>query len=59
MVAMQNGDSELQTDVVFIIEATSMNGTYINELKSSYITPILEYEQFLLLQQLERLFLNL
>ncbi|KAK7582357.1 hypothetical protein V9T40_013802 [Parthenolecanium corni] len=43
MVAMQNGDPELQADVVFIIEATSMNGTYINELKSGYITPILEY----------------
>lgn len=39
---MQNGDPELQADVVFIIEATSMNGTYINELKSGYITPILE-----------------
>lgn len=42
MVALQNSDSELQADVVFIIEATSMNGTYVNELKSSYITPILE-----------------
>lgn len=43
MVTAQHNDHDPQADVVFVIEATSMNGTFINELKSSYILPILEW----------------
>lgn len=42
MVNGQYMDYEVQTDVVFLIEATSMNGTYVNELKTGYIHQILE-----------------
>lgn len=35
-------EPEPQIEVVFVVEATSMNGTYVNELKTSYIHPILE-----------------
>lgn len=42
MVNTLSNEAESQADVVFVIEATSMNGTFINELKSNYILPILE-----------------
>ncbi|CAG9124671.1 unnamed protein product [Plutella xylostella] len=32
-----------QAQVIFIIEATAANGAYINELKTNYIIPTLEY----------------
>nr|XP_018900911.1 PREDICTED: mediator of RNA polymerase II transcription subunit 25 isoform X2 [Bemisia tabaci] len=32
-----------QADIVFLIEATAMNGAYINDLKSNYVVPTLEY----------------
>ena len=32
----------LQADVVFLIEATAVNGAYINDIKSNYIIPTLE-----------------
>lgn len=39
------GPSEhcLQADVIFIVEATAVNGAYINDLKTNYIIPSLEY----------------
>ncbi|XP_060532010.1 mediator of RNA polymerase II transcription subunit 25 isoform X2 [Cylas formicarius] len=36
-------DHGLQADVVFVIEATAVNGAYINDIKSNYIIPSLEY----------------
>lgn len=33
----------LQADVVFLIEATAVNGAYIADIKSNYIIPTLEY----------------
>lgn len=32
----------LQADVVFLIEATAVNGAYIIDIKSNYIIPTLE-----------------
>lgn len=39
-------EHDVPMDVVFLIEATAMNGIYINELKTNYIQPILEYVIF-------------
>lgn len=33
----------LQADVVFVVEGTAVNGAYINDLKTNYIIPSLEY----------------
>ncbi|XP_050304087.1 mediator of RNA polymerase II transcription subunit 25-like isoform X1 [Anthonomus grandis grandis] len=33
----------LQADVVFLIEATAVNGAYISDIKTNYIIPSLEY----------------
>lgn len=35
-------DHGLQADVIFVIEATAINGAYINDLKTNYILPSLE-----------------
>lgn len=32
----------LQADVLFIVEATAVNGAYLNDIKSHYIIPALE-----------------
>lgn len=32
----------MQADVVFVIEATAINGAYINDIKSHYVIPSLE-----------------
>lgn len=36
-------DHCLQADVIFTIEGTAINGAYINDLKTNYIIPSLEY----------------
>ncbi|XP_061380464.1 mediator of RNA polymerase II transcription subunit 25-like isoform X1 [Danaus plexippus] len=36
-------DSPIQAEVIFVIEATSVNSAFINELKTNYIIPTLEY----------------
>ncbi|KAF7285039.1 mediator of RNA polymerase II transcription subunit 25-like isoform X2 [Rhynchophorus ferrugineus] len=36
-------DHGLQADVVFLIEATAANGAYINDIKSHYIIPTIEF----------------
>ncbi|XP_031341690.1 mediator of RNA polymerase II transcription subunit 25-like isoform X2 [Photinus pyralis] len=33
----------LQADVIFVVEGTAVNGAYINDLKTNYIIPSLEY----------------
>lgn len=33
----------LQADVLFVIEATAVNGAYLNDIKSHYIIPALEW----------------
>lgn len=40
---MVASDIENIADVVFVIEATAINGAYINDLKTNYIIPTLEY----------------
>lgn len=35
-------DHGLQADVVFLIEATAVNGAYIADIKTNYIVPSLE-----------------
>lgn len=35
-------DSPTQAKVIFVIETTSANSVYINELKTNYIVPTLE-----------------
>lgn len=35
-------DTPVQAEVIFLIEVTSTNGAYINELKTNYIVPTLE-----------------
>lgn len=30
-------------DVIFVIEGTAINGAYINDLKTNYLIPALEY----------------
>lgn len=36
-------DHCIQADVVFVIEGTATNGAYLNEFKTNYIVPTLEY----------------
>lgn len=36
------GEHVLQADIVFVIEATAVNGAYINDLKANYVVPSLE-----------------
>jgi mediator of RNA polymerase II transcription subunit 25 len=36
-------DHGLQADIIFVIEGTAVNGAYINDLKTNYIIPSLEY----------------
>ncbi|XP_063369516.1 mediator of RNA polymerase II transcription subunit 25-like [Cydia amplana] len=36
-------ETPIQAELIFVIEATSTNGAYINELKTNYIIPTLEY----------------
>ncbi|CAG9766643.1 unnamed protein product [Ceutorhynchus assimilis] len=38
-----SADHVLQSDVVFLIEATAVNGAYIADIKTNYIIPSLEY----------------
>ncbi|EFN84184.1 mediator of RNA polymerase II transcription subunit 25 [Harpegnathos saltator] len=33
----------MQADVIFVIEGTAVNGAYLNDLKTSYVIPTLEY----------------
>ncbi|XP_011297129.1 mediator of RNA polymerase II transcription subunit 25 isoform X2 [Fopius arisanus] len=42
---MVPGPSEhgIQADVIFVIEGTAVNGAYLNDLKSNYLIPTLEY----------------
>lgn len=35
-------DHGIQADIIFVIEATAVNGAYINDLKTNYIIPCLE-----------------
>lgn len=35
-------DRSIQADIIFVIEATAVNGAYINDLKTNYIIPSLE-----------------
>lgn len=35
-------DHSLQADIIFVIEATAVNGAYISDLKANYIIPSLE-----------------
>lgn len=43
-VKMVAGPTEhgIQADVIFIIEGTAVNGAYLNDLKTNYLTPTLE-----------------
>ncbi|XP_045479240.1 mediator of RNA polymerase II transcription subunit 25 [Harmonia axyridis] len=43
MVVCGGADHNLQADVIFVIESTAVNGAYINDLKTNYIIPALEY----------------
>ncbi|XP_049879921.1 mediator of RNA polymerase II transcription subunit 25-like isoform X2 [Pectinophora gossypiella] len=36
-------ETPVQAEVIFIVEATAANGAYINELKTNYVVPTLEY----------------
>ncbi|KAJ2941411.1 hypothetical protein O0L34_g3619 [Tuta absoluta] len=36
-------ETPIQAEVIFVVEATAANGAYINELKTNYIVPTLEY----------------
>lgn len=36
----------LQADVIFVIEGTAVNGAYLNDIKSNYIIPSLEWVCF-------------
>ncbi|XP_055697270.1 mediator of RNA polymerase II transcription subunit 25 isoform X4 [Phlebotomus papatasi] len=40
---MVSADLDSLADVVFLIEGTAINGAYINDIKSNYIIPTLEY----------------
>lgn len=42
---MVTGPAEhgIQTDVIFVIEGTAVNGAYLNDLKTNYVIPTLEY----------------
>lgn len=42
-VKMVSADLDSLADVVFLIEGTAINGAYINDIKSNYIIPTLEY----------------
>ncbi|KAJ8964091.1 hypothetical protein NQ317_004944 [Molorchus minor] len=33
----------LQADIIFVVEGTAVNGAYINDIKTNYIIPSLEY----------------
>ncbi|RLU26588.1 hypothetical protein DMN91_000384 [Ooceraea biroi] len=33
----------IQADVIFVIEGTAVNGAYLNDLKTNYLVPTLEY----------------
>ncbi|XP_056630408.1 mediator of RNA polymerase II transcription subunit 25-like isoform X1 [Diorhabda sublineata] len=38
-----SGEHGLQADIIFLIEGTAVNGAYINDIKTNYIIPSLEY----------------
>ncbi|KAL0125267.1 hypothetical protein PUN28_004503 [Cardiocondyla obscurior] len=42
---MVTGPTEhgIQADVIFVIEGTAVNGAYLNDLKTNYVIPTLEY----------------
>ncbi|XP_032671316.1 mediator of RNA polymerase II transcription subunit 25-like isoform X1 [Odontomachus brunneus] len=44
-MTMVTGPTEqgMQADVIFVIEGTAVNGAYLNDLKTNYIIPTLEY----------------
>ena len=33
----------MSSEILFVIEGTAINGAYINDMKSNYIIPTLEY----------------
>lgn len=35
-------ETPVQAEIVFVIEATAVNGAFINELKVNYLIPTLE-----------------
>lgn len=37
-----SGEHIMQADIIFMLEATAVNGAYINDLKTNYIIPTLE-----------------
>lgn len=41
-MAVNAPETPIQAEVIFVIEATSANSAYINELKANYIVPTLE-----------------
>jgi mediator of RNA polymerase II transcription subunit 25 len=36
-------DHGVQADIMFVIEGTAINGAYLNDLKTNYLIPTLEY----------------
>ncbi|XP_029163114.1 mediator of RNA polymerase II transcription subunit 25-like isoform X2 [Nylanderia fulva] len=44
-MTMVTGPTEhgIQADVIFVIEGTAVNGAYLNDLKTNYVIPTLEY----------------
>ncbi|KAL0272772.1 UNVERIFIED_CONTAM: hypothetical protein PYX00_005619 [Menopon gallinae] len=36
-------DHAMQADIIFVIEGTAINGAYLNDLKTNYLMPTLEY----------------
>lgn len=36
-------DHGLQADIIFVIEGTAVNGAYLNDLKTNYLIPTLEW----------------
>lgn len=43
MMVVGGQDHVIQADIVFVIEGTAINGAYLNDLKSYYVIPTLEY----------------
>ncbi|XP_071442630.1 mediator of RNA polymerase II transcription subunit 25 [Hetaerina americana] len=42
-MVIANFDHSLQADIVFAIEGTAINGAYLNDIKTNYLIPTIEY----------------
>ncbi|KAG8231373.1 hypothetical protein J437_LFUL008921, partial [Ladona fulva] len=42
-MVIANADHSIQADVIFVVEATAICGAYLNDIKSNYIIPTVEY----------------